>query len=154
MLVRRCATLFALSLFWLSACGPARVFPPPVPTSQNVWSVEFVQTGGFVGVHLVTEISSSGQMTIEDTRTGRTVSKPLSEATIRELGQLLAITEPGENAQLPSMCADCFLYDLKISSPTGVIRVKADDSTLGQSGALPLIDYLREIRDQALQSAI
>jgi len=51
------------------------------------------------------------------------------------------------------MCADCFVYELEIASTTGIVRVQADDTNLGESGAQDLIQFLGEMRDQALESA-
>jgi hypothetical protein len=93
-------------------------------------------------------------MTAKDQRSGRAVTSPLSEGTLQELGQLVAKTRSPATEHLPSMCADCFIYELEIASTTGVIRIQIDDTNLGESGAGALIQFLGEIRDQALRSVI
>jgi len=153
MFAKRVLPALILSLFWFSACGPPRVFPRPLPTSDGSWSIRLTQTGGFAGADLAMQVSSDGLMTAEDVRSGRTVSKLLSEATMTELNQLVAETTLSTIERPPSVCADCFIYELEITSTTGVVRVQADDTNLGESGAQMLILFLREIRDQALRAA-
>ena len=58
-----------------------------------------------------------------------------------------------ETERLRSVCADCFVYELEIASTTGIVRVQADDTNLSESGAQDLIQFLGEMRDQALESA-
>ena len=152
---RNVVPVFVLSLLWLSACGPWRSFPGPIATPNHSWSsIKLTQTGGFAGVHLEIQVSSEGWMTAKDQRSGRAVTSPLSEGTLQELGQLVAKTRSPATEHLPSMCADCFIYELEIASTTGVIRIQIDDTNLAESGARALIQFLGEIRDQALRSVI
>jgi hypothetical protein len=142
-----------LGLFLFSACSPPRAFPQPLPTPTGAWRITLTQTGGFAGVHRLIHISSDGQMTAEDLQSGRSVSKPLSDATLQELSRRVAEIQFPAPEVLPSTCADCFVYELEIALPDGVMRLRADDTTLGKSSARVLIKRLGELRDQALRPA-
>ena len=151
--MKRVMPFLILSLLGVAACAPTRTFPPPAPTSAGTWSIKLTQTGGFAGAHLEIRVSSDGHMTAEDGRTRRVVSRPLSEAAVRELNRLLGPSTLPETERLRSVCADCFVYELEIASTTGIVRVQADDTNLSESGAQDLIQFLGEMRDQALESA-
>ena len=150
---QRATSLIRLFVLTLAACGPASSFPPPALTPGDTWSVKLTQTGGFVGVHWVVVVSSDGWMRAEDQRSLRVISKPVSEAAILELRRLMAQTVVSETDRFPSACADCYMYDLEITSSAGTTRIRADDTDLGESGAQGLIEFLGRLRDQALQSA-
>jgi hypothetical protein len=141
-----------LCMLVLSGCVPATAFPPPVPTPAKDWRIELSQTGGFAGVDLSIQVTSDGKMTASDERAHRTVSRPLSEAKIDELHKLVARVAPTPTQTPPSVCADCFIYRLEITSSSGTVIVRADDISLGQSPARALIELLGQIRDEALQS--
>ena len=150
---RKAVPLIVMGFLWLSACGSLRSFPGPAATPKNAWSsIGLTQTGGFAGVHLKVKVSREGWLTAEDQRSGRTLTTPLSEETLHELDQLVAHTRLPATEHVPSMCADCFIYELEIVSTTGVVRFQADDANLEESGARALIQFLSEIRDLALQS--
>jgi len=150
--MNRIVPLILIAMVGMAACSPPLAFPAPNPTPGGPWEVRLTQTGGLAGVHLVVLVTSDGEMTAEDGRTGRSASAPLSESTLQELRRLVQQVTPPRTEKLPSMCADCFIYDLEITSAIGVQRVQADDSNVGTSGAQSLIDLLTKIRDQALGS--
>jgi hypothetical protein len=89
----------------------------------------------------------------QDLRTGHRTSAQLPTATIAELNRLVAAMTTPPSGSLPSACADCFIYELKVTSPNGIVRVQADDTTIAKSGAQPLIALLRSLRDDALAAA-
>jgi hypothetical protein len=136
----------------MAACAPASAFPPPVPTPGGDWSVQLIQTGGFAGVDLAIKVFSDAHMTADDRRSGRTVTVPVSQADMQELKDLLAQIGAPTADHLPSVCADCFIYDLEIISGSARVRIQADDMNLSESGAQALILFLGQIRDQALRS--
>ena len=142
--------LFAL--LWLAACTPPRAFPPPNSTPGGNWSVQLTQTGGFAGVQLYIQVSSDGMLTAEDKRSGRRVSSPVSPERMAELSRLLGQVKAPTAKRPPSVCADCFVYDLEIASGSGLVRIQADDMDLSASGAQALIQLLGQMRDQALRS--
>jgi hypothetical protein len=146
--------LLAFGLLFLSACGPVRAFPGPLPSPVTLWTITLTQTGGFAGVSLRIQVSSDGLMVAQDLRSGRTVTQAVPADTMSALNGLVAGIELSQKERLPSACADCFIYDLEIVTPNGTTRVRADDTTVSDSGAQALIQLLGKMRDQALQSAI
>jgi hypothetical protein len=139
----------------LSACGLARpgsATPQSLPSPAGNWTVELTQSGGFAGVQLNLEVTSAGQLTATDERSGRTVTQTLSAETMVELRRLIAQAGVSGAGGNPSACADCFVYDLMLKSDSGTIQMRADDVTLGDSKAQALISYLRTLRDSALAS--
>ena len=152
MSVRQLVSIVLLTLMSLSACGPARTFPPPAPTPDRDWTMTLSQTGGFAGVHYVIRVTSAGGVQAEDQRTGRSATLRLSLGEVAELDGLRQSLPSQQTRRLPSACADCFIYELEIVSKTEVLRVLADDTTLSDSGSGALINYLLELRDRALSS--
>ncbi len=145
--------LLALAVL-LAACGPATITAPdvqPLPSPSSTWDVSLTQSGGFAGVQLKVEVSSDGRLTAENLRSGSTATRQLDAATLGKLSGLVSAI-PASTPQLPaSKCADCFLYDLQITSGARTIHIQADDTTLAASGADQLIGLLRELRDTALK---
>lgn len=137
----------------LAGCGPERTFPPPIPTATPDWSIQLSQTGGFAGIDLFMEVGSEGEMTVEDRRAGKRASVPVSAATVKDIDRLLQEADLPEEGRFSSPCADCFLYELEVASGLRAFHVLADDTTLSQSGARELIEYLVGLRDGALRSS-
>lgn len=146
------AMLLVLGVLGLSGCGPERTFPPPAPTLADEWTMRLAQTGGFAGVSLLVQVTSDGSVSAEDRRTGRSAMLRLSPEELAELEALRQALPSQPMGRLPSVCADCFIYDLEVVSSTRTLRVQADDTTLASSGAQSLIEYLRALRDRALSS--
>lgn len=146
--------LIVTGVLILSACGPFRAFPGPMPSPMAPWTITLTQTGGFAGVSLRIQVNSYGLMTAQDERSARTVTQAVPADTMSALNGLVAGTELSQKERLPSACADCFIYDLELVTPNGTTRVRADDTTVGDSGAQALIQLLGKMRDQALRSAI
>jgi hypothetical protein len=116
--------------------------------------VTLSQTGGFAGVNLKVEVSSEGRLTAENQKTGTKVTKNLDAATLDKLSALVAaIASSAPRSRQPSACADCFLYDLQVTSGTRSAHVQADDTTLSASGAQDLIALLIRLRDAALRAS-
>jgi hypothetical protein len=136
-----------------AACGSAPAYPPAVATPEGAWTINITQTGGFAGVQLVARVSSDGRLEAEDGRSGRLVEQQLPRSTVQEIGQLLAQIDLPPAQRPGSSCADCFIYDLELSSATGMVRLQVDDTSIADSGAQPVIQLLVKLRDQALQSA-
>jgi hypothetical protein len=141
------------SLLWLTGCGPFSPETLPEPPPSRAWAVKLTQSGGFVGVHLIMEVASTGEMTAQDARSGRMFSGMLSPGALEQLDRLLAATDSPTMITPTSMCADCFIYAVEIDSEHAAVRQQVDDTTLEESGMEPLITYLRELRDNALAGA-
>jgi hypothetical protein len=157
-----CAVLTLMVL--ASACGPARLepftpeplpspaAPQPLPSPADSWIMTLTQSGGLAGVSLNVTVSSDGQLTAVDQRSGRTVTQSLPSETVVKLADMysaIALITPTVGH---SNCADCFTYTLRVSSGSRVVDVKADDTTLDASGAADLVRLLRQLRDEALKS--
>jgi hypothetical protein len=146
-------TTLALITF-LTACGrvlPATTAPQPLPSPGEAWTIKLTQSGGFAGVHLTVEVSSNGQLKAEDQRSGRTVLQNLSPASMTELNRLFSKALAATAAPPRSGCADCFIYDLEVTSAGNTSAIRVDDTTLEASGAAELITFLRQLRDRALK---
>jgi hypothetical protein len=154
---RSFAAVLIIGLF-LSACGPAQIVPPagqlqPLPSPTESWQLSFVQSGGFAGVQLKLGVSSDGRLTAQDLRSGKTATKQLDAATLNKISGLVSTLALSASQSPGSACADCFLYDLQLTTGGRTIQVHADDTTLAASGAQDLIALLQQLRDGALKSA-
>jgi hypothetical protein len=142
--------LFTAALI-VSACAknsPTVVYTPPVLAED--WSVGMTQSGGIMGLLRHIEASSDGTYSAGDERDGRTVTGVLPQEQLTELQGLvtsLEFTAP----KMPTVCADCFVYDLEIQSGGKKLILQADDISLPESGMAPLVEFLRGIMDSALQ---
>ncbi len=155
--------IFLLLAFVLAACGPAVIVPPdalplpspsgPVASPADSWHASLDQSGGFAGVQLHVEVSSDGRLTAEDQRSGKKLTKDLDPGTLARLSPLIAsVVASSPQAPQRSNCADCFLYDLQVTSGDHSVHVQADDTTLASSGAQELISLLQQLRDGALKN--
>lgn len=145
--------LLLLTFGLAGACtpfGPNAPMPAPLPSPESTWTLQLTQSGGLLGVNLWVEVTSAGQLTARDERSGRGVTETVSAANMTKLQTLMAAAVLSQSAQKPSACADCFVYDLVFISATGTERVHADDVTLGSSSAADLVAFLRSLRDSAL----
>jgi hypothetical protein len=145
--------LIGLMFVVLAACGPAPRTPSQeLATPSADWTtIKMVQSGGIMGLLRTIQISRSGSFTLTDDRAGKNVNGQLSPAELSRLTDLaasLAFTPPSK----PEMgCADCFIYNFEISSPTGTVTLQANDISLPESGLQPLVVFLQGIMEQALQ---
>ncbi len=159
----RVLSISALLIFVLAACGPATIVPPdlqPLPSpsdaqssSAGSWDVSLSQTGGFAGLDLKVDVSSDGRLTAEDVKSGKQAIKQLDAASLAKLSTLIASAAAlAPQSPQRSSCADCFLYDLQITSGSRSIHIQADDTTLGPSGLRELVSLLQQLRDVTLKS--
>ncbi len=147
--------VLVLSLVFASACAAARPNSPPpepLPSPQSTWTLQLTQSGGFAGVRFWVEVTSAGQLTAKDQRSGRTAIETLPPDSLAQLRQLVEQVAISKSVKPSTSCADCFVYDLVLTSESGTRQMEADDITLGSSGAQALIVYLRSLRDSALAS--
>jgi hypothetical protein len=153
---RKYLPFFALALIVVtSACGPAQLqpsYPQPLPSPSGSWSLSLTQSGGIAGVSLKVTVSSDGQLTAEDQRSGKTVTQTLPPDTMAKLAALYSAVAVSTPQSPKSGCADCFLYHLELNSGDKALSLKFDDTTLGGSGAEQLIHFLQQLRDAALKS--
>jgi hypothetical protein len=97
------------------APSEGRLTPPAADCDlSREWQVELNQSGGLAGVQWRLTIDRSGSYIAEDLRQGRRVHGALtSEALQQALDLLPAMCEPRQAGRLP-VCADCFVYALRL----------------------------------------
>ena len=123
--------------------------PTPIPTNPALhlpklsgdWLVRLAQSGGIAGVSRSLEISSSGAMTIIETRGGERKVSQLPAEKLAALNELVAAST-FRPASLPTGCADCFVFDLRITSADGTFQAQLDEVSLPDSGLQSLLDFL------------
>ncbi|MFN2119641.1 MAG: hypothetical protein ACK2T0_04570 [Anaerolineales bacterium] len=144
----------ALGLFaFACACRPTPAVPAtstPSSGAQGMWTVELSQTGGLVGVDLDVQVTSEGQLVATNRRSGRTLSSRITEAQSGELDSLYRAAISAQYADRPSTCADCYIYQLTLSSGHESRTIRLDDASMAGTAAEPLITFLIQLRDSAL----
>lgn len=138
------------TLFWVGSGLLAACASQPSVTPPETWEVRLIQSGGIAAFWLSVEVSSDGRLAAEDRRLGKSVQETLPEEVVTRLSQLITATHVSSVRTAPTRCADCFLYDLEIRINGTITRVSADDISLKDSGAAELIEFLRQLRDEAL----
>lgn len=141
-----------LTVLALTACGPARIdSQQPLPSPSADWtSVKFTQSGGFMGMLRALQISRDGAWTLTDERVNETWSGKLSAKELDQLNGLVAslsVKSSGESG----VCADCFIYTVEIVSSGATLTAQADDVNLADSGLGPLVAFLTNVVEQAVQ---
>jgi hypothetical protein len=102
-----------------------------------------------MGLSRSIEISADGAYKIADDRTRKTINGTLAADDLSELKKLDTSPRSFERTET-AICADCFLYDIVIQGGGKNIEMKLNDITLPESGLEPLVTYLRNLIDQAL----
>jgi hypothetical protein len=141
--------LFVILFIALTGCQPAVLPPQPQaeptntaePPSAKQWSVNLTVTGGFAGIHKVMELSSDGSYQVTDMRTGENKKSSLSESELNKISTLIDQIQGGQDPY-PSVCADCFIYELTVQKGKETYRLTLDDINLSDSEAAPLIEEL------------
>jgi len=113
---------FFTSMFPTAVPEPSPL-PSPLPTNpakqlpllNGDWHIDFTQSGGIAGTSRSLEISSSGEMTFTNTRTGEKHVTQLPAEKLAALTDLVAAASFRPASQ-PSGCADCFIFDLQLAS--------------------------------------
>lgn len=148
-----CAMLVLIAI--ATACGPAQIVPSgpqPLPSPTQSWTLSLTQSGGLAGVSLTVMVSSNGELTAEDHKSGRSVTRSLSPAELTQLAALYSPDLQVVRQPAPSGCADCFVFDLEGSFGGRITSIHADDTTLDASGAGELIRMMQRLRDAALKN--
>ncbi|MBI3166993.1 MAG: hypothetical protein HYZ22_00835 [Chloroflexi bacterium] len=120
------------------------------PALAEEWTVNMTQSGGIMGMLRTIEVKSDGNFTVIDQRVQKTATGKLTEQELTELAELVKNMEFAP-PKIPATCADCFVFDVEIQSGGRKMVVKADDTSLPNSGMESLVDFLREIMDSALK---
>lgn len=75
----------------------------------------------------------------------------LADDDLARLESLLAQMDYLE-VRSPSVCADCFVYDLSLERGDGRPVVTLDDMSLDGSGLADLVGFVRTLMDEALKN--
>jgi len=114
-----------------------------LPLLNGTWRIALTQSGGIMGLSRRVEILTGGEMIFTDPRSTRSKQYRLSEEKITVLVRLVSnsVYLPVE---VPSRCADCFIFDLEIASADQKFQVQLNQIDLGNSGLEPLVNFLVE----------
>lgn len=146
----------------LAACGRVTPTPQPLPSPvalptpqqiQNLagkWTVIMRLSGGIAGLSRSLEISSDGAATAIDERSGKTGKRQLTSDELTKLTGLINSASLKSPGGAPAGCADCFIYNLEISSDSGKFAAQLDDVSLPDSGMELLAGYLGKLMNQML----
>ncbi len=151
-LIPICLVLFLILTACRSRAGNQAPLatPLPLPSPARDWNIKMTQSGGIAGVSLSVEVSSRGQLTAQDLRSGKSATVTLSEADLAQLSRLVDQIQTPPAAMPPSKCADCFIYTLELQLQGRDVTLQVDDTTLQGSGLSGLIGFLHKLRDNAL----
>lgn len=120
------------------------------PALSDDWTVNMIQTGGIMGMKRSILVSSDGKYQVLDQRTQKSANGTLTESQRNEVkGSLTGLKFTAPN--LPSACADCFIYNIEIESNGQKMKIQLDDTTLPGSGFEPLVGSLTALMDSALK---
>ena len=140
------------STFSTSTPIPLNTSLPTPKVTENEWTIKMTHSGGIMGVSRSIEISSDGKYTVADEMAEKTISR---ELTANELSKLNKIVSDSNFASTTkpqkSSCADCFIYGIEMQVNGKKVVYQVDDVTLSASGLEPLVTYLRDLMDKALQ---
>lgn len=128
--------------------SPRVIYTPPA--LEGDWLVRMTLSGGFAGLLRKIEVKSGGEYVVIDEKVKKTFSDDLTEAEISNLEELvskLKFFAP----EMPTGCADCFIYEIEIESGGRKMIASADDISLEDSGLGELVQFLHNIMDRALQ---
>jgi hypothetical protein len=128
---------------------PGSGVTPAACTVPSEWEVNFEQTGGFAGVSLRLEVKSSGEAEASDLESGNEEKFRLSPAQVDELEALFPSACPGDPGR-PPPCMDCFDYLLQVELGGENYEIHTNDIGLEDHPARSLIEFLRELLQDAL----
>jgi hypothetical protein len=111
-----------------------------IPALSGDWQITLLETGGIMGLSRSVEIKSSGEMTLSNVRTNKTSQILLPADKLSELTRLVSATRY-RPVRMETGCADCFIFNLQISSNGQSFQVQLNQLDLDTAGLLPLIDF-------------
>lgn len=125
---------------------------PAQPTIADKWTVTMTHSGGIMGLMRTVEVSSDGSYTVTDERSKSKVISELNETDLVMLRKLVSNVEVrSPEDSRPSVCADCFIYDIEIQSDGKNFTIQLNDLALPDSGMEGLVAFLRGMIDSALK---
>lgn len=144
--------VLAVTLFMTGCSSPPATISATMPVAENIWAVKMTHSGGIMGLMRSIKVSSNGNYTVTDERASRIITDKLPADELAALHKIITGAEyttmqkPG-----PSVCADCFIYDIEIQGSGKKITVSLDDISLPGSGMESLVIFLRELIGSTLE---
>jgi hypothetical protein len=126
---------------------PSVTYTPP-PLDED-WAVKMTLSGGFAGLRRNIRAYSDGSYIVVDEKVNDTFNGTLTENQLTELEGMISAVE-FTAPKVPSVCADCFNYDVEIVSGSRKLLFSVDDMSLSDSGVADLVEFLRGLMDSAL----
>lgn len=147
-----------VSALLFSACGiisgsatkEAQHVKSNLPSLTGAWTVNMTHSGGIMGLLRSIEITSTGSYTVKDERGNQNISGQLSGEELANLIQVINSTTYSQYNKTYG-CADCFIYDIVITSDDGRFSAQVDDISIEESGLSALVTTLREIIERELK---
>ncbi len=123
--------------------------PSPAPTAltnalpalEGEWFVTINQSGGIMGMSRTLKISSDGDLTFEDRGGNRSRQDRISPEKLAELAELVSAVRYTP-VPVETGCADCFIFNIEITSPAGEFQAQLNQLDLPDSGLEPLVIFL------------
>jgi hypothetical protein len=115
-----------------------------LPALNGSWTISMTHSGGIMGLMRSVDVDSSGAYTVQDSRGEQSFTGQLSDEELANLIQVVNATEYNASGK-PHGCADCFVYNIKISGEGGKFSAQVDDTSMEESGLTSLIVALRNI---------
>ena len=142
------------SVLFLSACGVPVSTSEPVegslPALAGSWTISMTHSGGIMGLSRSVQVDSTGIYTVKDDRTNETFTGQLSEEELVDLVNVVKTTSY-TSEKTPHGCADCFIYDIQITSDGGKFSAQVDDISIEESGLSALVMALRGIIEREIK---
>ena len=117
--------------------------PDHLPALNGDWQISLTKSGGIMGMFRKVDISAAGDMIFTDMNGKETGKSRLPEEKLAVLTKLA-----GDTVYMPlgapSGCADCFIFDLQISSGGETFEAQLNQIDLPASGLEPLVQFLVE----------
>jgi hypothetical protein len=118
----------------------------PLPTLEGDWRIKMVQTGGIMGLHHEMELTSDGTLTVSNPQSNQQNSLTITPEAMSKLKELVA-NSSYQPLQEPMGCADCFIFNLEISSGGETFQLEVDQVNAPATGLEPLIVFLRQMME-------
>jgi hypothetical protein len=119
-------------------------------SSPSTWTIEYNRSGGFAGFNESLTLDNGGRLKVQSERPPTDVEKMLSDDQVKAITDLLVQTCPFEVPADKGVCADCFLYELKIQMDAHKYSAQATDVTLTED-LNPLVSALSQLLQDTAQ---
>ncbi|MCE7859264.1 MAG: hypothetical protein DYG86_05700 [Chloroflexi bacterium CFX2] len=141
--------VFLTLVVLLTGCAKESIVTYTPPPLEEDWSVKMTLSGGFAGLRRNIRVYSDGNYTVADEKVNHTINGTLTENQLKQLEGMISTVE-FTAPKIPSVCADCFNYDVEIVSGSRKLLFSVDDMSLNDSGVGDLVEFLRGLMDAAL----